>query len=216
MPARRARPALALILVYYLCLAGVAARVIRLDYGPDEWQHLQYLHVLATEQRLPTAGDTHLAVHPPLYYLAMALPWRLSGVTQAPVELPHGPVALAVTSSEGRTARLLVRHLTALLGGLVLGVIWVTLGSLGLTGVARTVLTFGAASWPMFQYLGGVANNELLCVLHSALVAAVVARLVVHGGCGTRQAALLGLLVGVGSWAKQTAAFSAPIAFWAV
>lgn len=207
---------LALILVYYLLLAGAAGRIIRLDYGPDEWQHLQYIHVLATEFRLPNADDTHLAVHPPLYYLAMALPWKLAGVEQAPAALPHGAGALAVTSVEGRSARLIIRLLTAGLGCLVLLILWRMLAIVGVSGVARTVMTFGVASWPMFQYLGGVANNELLAVLHSALVAAAVARLIVQSDCGVRQAALLGLLIGLGAWAKQTALFSAPIAFWAV
>lgn len=73
-----------LLLAVYLVLAGLFSVIQPLGRTPDERAHVQYAAFLADHHRLPLfhpqgGGEAgYEAQHPPLYYLAAALVYRLS------------------------------------------------------------------------------------------------------------------------------------------
>ena len=214
--ARRARgvPWLPLVL---LALAGVAvAFVVRLDYGPDEPYHVEYVHVLASAHRLPTPAETPMIQHPPTYYLVLAPLWRAAGVTQPPLEPPPGPSAQAAMSPSSVLGRRLLRLTSVAIGCLTLLVLARLLAVVGVPPAWRTLLLTLVAAWPMFQYVSGVVNNENAAILFSSVACLVLVRRVRDGSCTLRQAAGIGLLVGAGVLVKQTTLFVAPVAVWAL
>ena len=72
MPTRQGPVALGLILLF-MVLAGLLVNFcVRLDYGPDEPDHVAYVHILATEARLPTPAESVMVQHPPLFYSLLA------------------------------------------------------------------------------------------------------------------------------------------------
>ena len=91
-----ARPAVALPSSCLLfALTGLFVQwAVRLDYGPDEPYHLEYVHILATSHRLPSRTETYLGQHPPLYYVLMTAPWNLVGGEREPLSVAPGPDAL--------------------------------------------------------------------------------------------------------------------------
>ena len=60
-PARPTRWWLPALLVTSLALPLYVASMftIRPDYGPDEPQHVERIHIMARERRMPTADDIH-------------------------------------------------------------------------------------------------------------------------------------------------------------
>lgn len=68
----------------------------------------------------------------------------------------------------------------------------------------------------MFQYVGGVVNNENASILYSSVLCLMIVSRVRAGECSWRQALGLGLLVGGGLWIKQTTLYEAPVAIWAL
>ena len=200
-----------------LALAGVAvAFIVRLDYGPDEPYHVEYVHVLASEHRMPTPAETPMVQHPPPFYLALAPLWRAAGVTQPPLETPPGPAALAAMSPNSVLARRLLRVTSVVLACLTLLLLARLLGVLDVPPAWRTLLLTLVAAWPMLQYVSGVVNNENAAILFSSVACLVLVRRVVEGRCSLRQAAGIGLLIGGGVLVKQTTLFVAPVALWAL
>jgi 4-amino-4-deoxy-L-arabinose transferase-like glycosyltransferase len=86
LPAARPLPGLAwwLLLAVYGALAGLFSVIQPLGRTPDERAHVQYAAFLAEHHRLPLfhpqgGGEAgYEAQHPPLYYLAAALVYRLA------------------------------------------------------------------------------------------------------------------------------------------
>lgn len=206
----------ALCVLAFAAVGIGAGFIIRLDYGPDEPQHLHYAHVMATEGRLPLGTDTHQANHPPLPYLPMALVWRLLGVRQAPMSLPLGPLALARMTPEAVTARRALRVVSTLTSCLTLLLLAWLAAVAGAPPAWRPYLVFIIAAMPMFQYCSSVVNNDPASVLWSTVLCLMLVLRVRHGTSDLRQAAWFGLAVGFGMWIKQTTLFVAPLALWAV
>lgn len=202
--------ALACALGALLCI--VSLHTIRLDYGPDEPDHLQYVHIIAREARLPTPQDTHSVQHPPLYFALMALPYRLGGSEVAPFSLPSGPDRLATMTTGERRSRYLCRYLQVVLTALTLLVIGAVLAQVLPTRPrVRTAVLVGVACWPLMAWGGAVVNNDMLATLWSAVLVWQGLRCVRTGqGTPAHIAAWLGLLMGLGLWVKLTVIYCAP------
>lgn len=189
---------------------------VRLDYGPDEPDHVEYAAVLAQKLRLPTPDETHVVQHPPVYYAAAAAIWRASGAKQEPNTLSRGPLALGQMTARAVLARRGLRFfstLTACLTLLLLGRLLLTLG-VPRAWMLWTVLL--VAALPMFQYVSSVVSNENLSILYSSLLCLLLVRQVQSGEGSVRQALALGLLVGGGALIKQTTLYALPLALWTV
>ncbi len=193
-----------------LCLVG--AHTVRLDYGPDEPYHMQYIHVLAREARIPWPNETHVVQHPPLYYLLMAPAYLASGNTVAPFSLAPGPQRLATMTAAEKRARHLCRYLQV---ALAIATLWIlaALAQEVLAGRPKVhaVALCGLAAWPLFIYLSSVVNNGMLALLWSCVIALVAVRVArADEGDGLRQGALLGAVMGVGLSVKLTTIFALP------
>lgn len=205
------------LLAGFLLLGTVVGQfIVPLDYGPDEPMHLEYIHVLAYEGRLPTRQETHIVQHPPLYYGLMAIPWRLLGAGQRPLSVAPGPHAMRSTPASARVARRVLRVIQTLL---MCSALWMMAQILLLLKIPTRValLWLGiAAVWPMMGYVAGVVNNENAAIAWSALLCLLTVKMVLARQISLRTALLLGLLCGAGMLVKQTTLFSFPVMLWAV
>ena len=206
---------LACVLLFAVVGLGVQFAV-RLDYGPDEPDHVEYAAVLAQKRRLPTAEETHVVQHPPLYYAAAALLWRASGAAQEPASLSRGPQALEQMTAHAVLGRRLLRFFSTLLACVTLLLLSRILITLGVPRAWMLWMVLLIAALPMFQYVSSVVNNENLSILYSSLLCLLIVRRVKSGECSLRQALGLGLVVGGGALIKQTTLYALPLALWTV
>jgi hypothetical protein len=204
------------VLVLFGCLSLAVSWIVLLDYGPDEPYHVAYIHSLAYENRLPQRAQNHLVQHPPLFYGAMAVAWRLVGNDQPPLSITPGPQASKQMTPQSRTVRHVTRMLQTVLALLSLVLMARLLETLGVEKRYRRALIAFVAAWPMFGYISGVVNNENAAILWSSCLCLLIVRRVIDGTCTTRQAIILGALVGIGMLIKQTTLFVVPVALWAV
>jgi hypothetical protein len=188
--------------------------IVRLDYGPDEPYHLEYIHTLAAERRLPKGTETYEAHHPPVYYVTMATLWAAAGVEQRPLSITPGAGALHQISGRGKTARRILRFANTLLACGTLLVIARILLLIGVGTPWHGLIVLLIAACPMFQYVSSVVNNENLSILYSAVVCLALVSRNTRGSCSLRQAFLIGLLLGLTTWIKQPTLFAVPLALW--
>lgn len=199
---RRARGALAAIVVLYVALAVLYSYATRLKFGPDEPAHFVYIQSVALDGRLPTLGDrntyqpraavSHQRQQPPLYYALAALVYRtcsgLPGdVTWRALRFLSITIGLAVLGVQWRLLRLLYPENAALC----------------LAGLA--ILAF----LPMFTFITAVVSNDPLAVLLSTLAIYQWCRLLA-GRAGLGDVALAGALVGLAVLTKESALALAP------
>jgi len=201
-----AAPALVLYLAYGF--------VVRLDYGPDEPEQLQYVYILADEGRLPVLEDTHMARHGPVYFALMSVPYRLAGGMSDPMSIEPGPGRLATFAPDDIRVRRVLRVVQSLLAMATLLAVYATLRRLlpdrPWCQVVPLAMLAGA---PQFAIVASVVNNEQLAYLWSALACFFLAPLVVGQGEPTyRQALWLGAWIGAGAAVKETTLFVAPVA----
>lgn len=224
-PSRAARPPAAVkwIIAAFFCVATLVQFIVLLDFGPDEPNHIDYAYSLAVQHHLPIPqsdrvkpkpGENHLVQHPPLYYAALGVIWKLSGALQRPLDRQLGIVSFDKYTPQEILARRLMRLTSALLGCLTLWLIASTLAVLGIPARWQMLLVALAASWPMLQYVSGVVNNENLAYAFSALFCYALIRQWKIGSCTPKQAFGLGLLCGAGLLIKQSTLFALPIALW--
>ena len=209
---------LAAILMVYCTLAVLQSHATRLQWGPDEPAHIIYVQSLAGDGRLPAlarstdddayvagAARTHQAQHPPLYYAAAAVLWRVfASRPDERVSYVDGASGEALTFTVPGPVRP-VRLLSVFLGALTLVFAWAT---------ARTVFpqapavclagTALAAFTPMFTYVNSVINNDALLGVAFAATAWQWAR-IMRFGAAPRDVMLLGLLLGLAMNVKETA-----------
>jgi hypothetical protein len=201
------------VIAAFLASAIAVQFIVRLDWGPDEPDHLEYIHELS-QGRMPTREQTHQVQHGPVYYALMAGLWRAAGVEQAPMTVPrdiHGLDAMTETAKFGRR---LVRAGTALLGCAVLMLLMRIMAVLETPWTWRPWLLVLAAGNPVMQYLGGVVNNEMASILYATIICLFIVRRLKEDRCSVRQAAVLGLLVGGTLLIKRPGLFVAPVALW--
>jgi 4-amino-4-deoxy-L-arabinose transferase-like glycosyltransferase len=221
---RWASRGLAAIILSYLVLATVQSYATRLQWGPDEPAHIIYVRSLAEDGRLPDlvsderrdayapgAARSHQAHHPPVYYALAAAVWRVfSRLPDVEVSYraePDGAPSSYLVPGPVRACRLL----SCALGMLTLLLVY---------GAARTAFPEIPAVWlaapaliaftPMFTYLSGVVNNDVLLTVFFAAAAWSWAHLLRAGG-SLRSAAALGVICGLGVEVKETALALVPV-----
>jgi hypothetical protein len=206
----------AVLVSAFLAICVCVQFIIRLDYGPDEPYHVEYIHGLATTGHIPDRSDTYEVHHPPVYYGIMAAAWKALGVTQRPLDHQPGPGALARMEPNSITARRVMRFMTSLIAvGSVL-LLFKILAAMGLPRRWQWGIVCAVAGMPMFQYLSGVVNNDNFSIFYGCIFCLAIVQRVMARECTPQQAAVLGLLAGGCTLAKQSALFAAPLALWAV
>ena len=212
---RRAMIACWVIIAAFFATAIAVQFIVRLDWGPDEPDHLEYIHELS-RGRIPTVSETHQVQHGPVYYLVMAGLWRAVGVQQDPATVPRGITGLRAMTDTAKLGRRVLRGTCALLGCAVLVVLLAIMDTLETPWSARPWLLLIAAGDPVLQYLGGIVNNEIASIFYSSIICLLLIRTLKAKRCSVRHAAVLGLLVGGTLLIKRTGLFVAPVALWVV
>jgi hypothetical protein len=185
--------ALPFILCLYVLLT--AALIARVPYGaaPDEIEHLRFVRYVAEQRSLPyfersvPQSDDPAVLggngpgfeyhQPPLYYVVCA---PLVAV------LPAGAQFHAT------------RFVSLLCGVLTLVLLWRSVRALWPDDPLLAALATGfAALWPLHQSVGAMTNNDAMAGLAAAAVFHQIAQIGARGW-RTRDAAILGLLCGLG------------------
>jgi len=194
---RRAKGALAAIVVLYAGLAVLYSYATRFRYGPDEPAHFVYIQSVALDHRLPALRDdnvylpgaaiSHQRQQPPLYYTLGALVYRALGRLPADgiwrvLRFFSIAIGLAVLALQWRLLRLLFPD------------------SEGLCLAGLAVLAF----LPMFTYITSVVNNDPLAVLLFTGVVYQWCRMLA-GRSSLADVALAGGLVGLAVLTKESA-----------
>jgi 4-amino-4-deoxy-L-arabinose transferase-like glycosyltransferase len=219
---------ISLILLLFVIL-GLAYSVINpLHEATDELRHYRYVRYIVANRALPVQGaepcrsQSH---HPPLYYAAGALlaGWIDTGrdVCTTPESNPfwayryadvgvdnknmyfHGSEEAFPWRGEALAAHLL-RALNVLLGA---GTVWLTWATGRTVWPARRALAAGGSAFvafnPMFLYLAGAINNDIIAALGGAAVLYASTRLLRDpAGLSPRWGLILGVLYGLALLSK--------------
>jgi 4-amino-4-deoxy-L-arabinose transferase-like glycosyltransferase len=217
------------ILLVLFVLLGLAYSVVNpLHEATDELRHYRFVRYIVANRALPVQGEEPCrsqSHHPPLYYLAGALltGWIDTGrdVCATPPSNPfwafryadvgvdnknmyfHGPEEAFPWHGEALAAHLL-RALNVLIGA---GVIWLTWATGRAIWPEHRALAAGGAVFvafnPMFLYLAGAINNDILAALSGAAVLYACVRLLRDpGGLSPRWGLLFGALYGLALLSK--------------
>jgi hypothetical protein len=185
---RRERFALAALALVWLAFGVRSFWPLDPIYGFDARKHLEYLHILLDEGRLPLATEGWSTYHPPLFYALAALcalpgEWLGSDTLGRAIKLP---AFLAGLGLAWQTLRLARRLLPA-------------------EGLARPAAMLFAGLLPMNVYVAASFSNEALLAFlcAGALVAAVDA--LREPEPDPRTLALLSLWLGLALLTKYTA-----------
>ena len=195
------RHPLLLSILAFLALGLALIAIVPLDKSPDEAAHWQYIQYLASNHQLPVfKGEVPPAPgyefhQPPLYYALAAPGWAV---------VPPGV--------QNYWARLV----SLFCGALTLIFIWKSARLLFPSDRSIAILSTGfAALWPLHLAVSAGANNDALGGLWSAALFWCGARILMRGS-NWRDAALLGLFVGLGALTKNTVLVVAAVAFAAL
>lgn len=173
-------PALAVLLAVgaFVVQAGLYAHFTPIGQAPDEKAHLAYVRLIALHLRLPV--NVPEDQQPPLYYLAAALLYRLTGTPAA------------------------AQWLSIALGALTLAVVWATARTLYPGRPWRQALpVVVAASVPQLQFISGAVTDDALSFLAGALLV-WLALLVLRRPPGAGLCAAIGAAVAAALLAKET------------
>lgn len=228
------RPLFWLALSCHLLLAtGYALRTPCFE-GPDENAHFQYAWHLANAGTLPVApghgasplDEAVLAHHPPLYYALLAGVLLATGTAdtvfstvpnaafqqQNHLRWQHGGDEAEPRSSAQRTLTTL-RFVSVLLGLLSLLCVH-RLGAIACPDrpLVPDLATLLVACLPMWSFLHGVLNSDVLAILLATATLVPLARTWRERALPWRRALLLGLLLGLAALTKLTTGFLAVLA----
>lgn len=217
------------LLVLLFVLLGFAYSVINpLHEATDELRHYRFVRYLVVNRALPVQGEEPCrsqSHHPPLYYAAGALltGWIDTGrdICDNPPGNPfwafryadvgvdnknmyfHGPEEGFPWRGEALAAHLL-RALNVLIGA---GVVWLTWATGRAIWPEQRALAAGGAAFvafnPMFLYLAGAINNDIIAALSGAAVLYACVRLVRNpAGLAPRWGLICGALYGLALLSK--------------
>ena len=222
------RWAIILLTLAYLTMALAYSVVNPLHEATDELRHYRFVRTIATSGRLPVQGQEPCRAqshHPPLFYALGAglTAWIDTGrdICDQPERNPfwayrywevgrdnknqylHGPAETFPWRGEALAAHLL-RGLNALLGAGVVILVWATGRRLW---PKRPALALGSAAIvafnPMFLYMAGAINNDVIAALSGAAAVYAAVRLVCEDAeLSWRWGAALGLIYGLALLSK--------------
>ncbi len=222
------RWAIVFLLLAYLSLALAYSIVNPLHEATDELRHYRFVRIIATTGRLPVQGQEPCrsqSHHPPLFYAlgAVATAWIDTGreVCYNPPENPfwayrywevgrdnknqylHGPDEAFPWHGEALAAHI-IRIINVLIGA---GVVWLTWATGRSIWPGNPAMALGAAALvalnPMFLYMAGAINNDILAALSGVAVLYGCVRLVSDPkGLSWRWGLILGALYGLALMSK--------------
>lgn len=222
------RIAITIILILFVAVSLGYSVVNPLHEATDELRHYRFVRYVATERALPVQtveGCRTQAHHPPLYYVAAALltGWIDTGrpICYAPPQNPfwayrywevgvdnknqylHGADEAWPWRGEALAAHL-ARALNVLIGA---GVVWLTWAIARVIWRERPFLAVGAAAFvafnPMFAFMAGAINNDIIAALAGAAVTLGCVRLLRdEKGLSWRWGLTLGALLGLALLSK--------------
>jgi len=220
---------MALMLAAFLALAFAASVINPLHEATDELRHYRFVRTIAQEHTLPVQGAMGCSAqghHPPLFYAvaALATGWINTG-QEICYDPPHNPFwayrywevghdnknqYLHYTAVEGFPwhGAALAAHLTRLVNSLFGALtVWLTY----LIGLAiwpkRPFLAVAGAAFvafnPMFVYMAGAINNDVVAAMSGAAVTLACVRLVQdERGLSLRWGLILGALFSLALMSK--------------
>ena len=207
---------LACLLLARLLLGLAYSAATPLGEAPDEADHLAYAVYIAQQQRLPQGAEMTQAKHPPLYHALAAGVAGWAGLDTGFLRAnpdsgftadasPNFFIHTTVESWPWRDGPL-VMHLARLISVLAgLGVVGMTYALGCALWPGRPALAVGAAAFAAFLpeslFVGGAMSNDMLAALlgTAALWLALRSRRPWH-------AAVAGIVMGLGLWAKVSVA----------
>ncbi len=193
----------------------IISYAVRLDYGPDEPAHMEYVHLLAREGRLPEPWDSTAGHHGPVPYLLLVPFYRLSGCTLEPLRLPPGPKRLATFTAEEVRARRVLRLVCLFEAFLAVVCIYYFAVRLFPQSRPLALLLSGAVAFnPVYTLTAGVVNNEQASIVLSTVASGLMLLAWREGELSWRRCLALGALCGLGLWVKQTTIFLLPLALF--
>jgi len=193
---------IALILLLFVTLGLTYSVVNPLHEATDELRHYRFVRYLATYHTLPVQGEgacRFQSHHPPLFYAlgALATGWIETGrdVCYTPPENPfwayryadvgvdnknmylHDPGEAFPWTGEALAAHI-IRALNVLIGA---GALWLTWAAGRTIWPDRRALAVGGAAFvafnPMFLYMSGAINNDVIAAFSGAAVLLTCLRL---------------------------------------
>jgi hypothetical protein len=211
----------------FVILALAYSIVNPLHEATDELRHYRFVRILATSGRLPVQGQEPCrsqSHHPPLFYAAGALAtsWIDTGreICATPPENPfwayrywevgrdnknqylHGPDEAFPWRGEALAAHI-IRAINVLIGA---GVVWLTWATGRLMWPDRPAVGLAGAALvafnPMFLYMAGAINNDIIAALAGSAILYACARLLRSEGLSWRWGAALGALYGLALMSK--------------
>jgi len=227
-------PLLLAAIACHVVLAVLYASFTPAFEGPDENTHYEYglylanagklpiTQPLANERGLPQAEGAILAHHPPLYYALLGAALSASGNSDtvfAPTSnrfRPKDPSRFMTHKHEAHVPSLLVGlRLTSVLLGVVTIVLVYAFGRVVAPGNAAVagLAAFAVACLPMWSFLHGVLNSDVLANVLSAATLLQCARMLTREHNGHAQTVTLGVLVGLAWLTKTTTLFLGGLAF---
>jgi 4-amino-4-deoxy-L-arabinose transferase-like glycosyltransferase len=222
------RGILGLLLITFLVLAGLYSAQVPLFEAPDEIAHVDFVHFLRAEKRLPEQGQSGEAHQPPLYYVLAALVSLPAEMADLGAVLRYNPDFVwagagqdtnvihhtAVESFPWQNSVLaihLMRALSVLMGAGTVAIIYL----IGREVFPRqSVIPLAASAIaafnPQFVFISSVVNNDNLANLCAAMVTWMLVRLLM--GRTSRWTLLgLGLSLGAGLMTKQNLLVLVPL-----
>ncbi|MFK7739145.1 MAG: ArnT family glycosyltransferase [Planctomycetota bacterium] len=223
-------PFLMLALLLHVALAGSYAWFTPAFEGPDENSHYEYAwHVgnagelpvtpsLAKERGLPQTGGAVLAHHPPLYYALLGAAMAMTGHDDT-VFGPRVNPDFGVSGKESRHLHFLhekepngvlfwLRSVSVLLGAITIVLVH-RLGRVCCPDAPRVadLAAMLTACLPMFSFLHGLLNNDVLATTLATASMLALAKLQRSKRISTGGALGTGLLVGLALLTKLTTLF---------
>ncbi|MCB9446080.1 MAG: hypothetical protein H6669_17780, partial [Ardenticatenaceae bacterium] len=194
--------AMIVVLVGFVVLALSASVINPLHEATDELRHYRFVRYIVQTHALPVQGEEGCSVqghHPPLFYLlgALTTAWIDTGrdVCYTPPENPFWNYRYWEVGNDNKNQYLhyadeafpwhgealaahIIRAVNVLIGA---GVVWIT----WLIGRAiwpeRPYLALGGAAFvafnPMFVYMAGAINNDVIAALSGSAVTLACVRL---------------------------------------
>lgn len=209
------------LLLARLALGLAYSAAIPAGEAPDEADHLAYAAYIAREHRLPAGAEMTQAKHPPLYHALAAAVGGPAGLDASFLRAnpdagftadtaPNFFIHTALESwpwRDGPLAMRLARLISAAAG---VGLVAATYALGRATWPAAPELALAAAAFVAFLpeslFIGGAMNNDTLAALlgTTALWLALRSRKLRH-------AAVTGIVMGLGLWAKVSVAALWPV-----
>jgi hypothetical protein len=199
---RLARWGIVAILLAFVILALAYSIVNPLHEATDELRHFRFVRFVASTGRLPVQGQEECrsqSHHPPLFYAlgALATFWIDTGkeICYTPAENPFWAYRYWEVSQDNKNQYLhgadesfpwhgealavhIVRAINVLIGA---GVVWLTWATARVIWPGRASIAFGAAALvafnPMFLYMSGGINNDVIAAFSGAAVVYTCIRL---------------------------------------